>query len=127
MTWTREELDTMNTLKREQSARFVREAEEWQAAGLGYIDADVEYVIEYRKGADDPAWYTANPFYDPVSLNPDRTADKTEALLVAAMLLRGERGTQRGRNPQREDVREVRIIERTISAKIIDVIGFGGK
>lgn len=126
MTWTREELDTLNALRKEQRARFVREAEARQAAGLGFAEESTEYVIEYHKG-NDTTWYSTSPFYEPVSLHPDRTEDKTEALLVAAMLLRGERSTQRGRDPQREDVRTVRIIERTTSAKIIDVIGHGGE
>jgi hypothetical protein len=125
MSWTREELDTLNTLRKEQSARFVREAEAWQAAGLGFVEEGTEYVIEYRKG-NDTTWYSTSPFYDPLSLHPGHATDKTEALLVAAMLLRGERATQKGRDPQRDNVREVRIIERTNSAKIIDVIGHGG-
>lgn len=111
----------MRELRDEEQAAEDERRGVWTDAKPGYTESETVYVIEYRQG-NDPAWYSASPFYEPVRLQYEETHSELEAHEVAARILSGEWGVQRQRDPATDNITTVRVIERVSSAKIISQV-----
>jgi len=116
--YTREELDRLNSMRRQRMGDSERERDQWDAAPVGWSESETVYVIEYQHPGD-PTWYAASPFYTPLRLNSDETHSKEEAHEVAVMIRKGERAVSKGQEGRPSLVAAVRVIERVSSAKII--------
>jgi hypothetical protein len=121
MTWTREQLDEFNRLRKEERAEAYRDSEEWRTADVGYRSTSVTYSIEYQH-ADTADWFVAAPFFEPLSLHPETTGDEQLAHTMAVAIREGTHPTHRGRDPQQErPVTGTRVIERTYGVRILAV------
>ena len=116
--YTRAELDRIHELRKEWLAESDRRRDQWDAEIAGFTEDQTVYVIEYRCD-DNPTWFSATPFYDPVRVQPGETHDEAEAHTVAAKILAGTWGTSKQSNPGSDNVTGVRVIERYSKATII--------
>jgi hypothetical protein len=117
MTWTDEELNTFNRLRKEQRERWDEEKERRNNARKGYSESETTYAIGYQK-AGDPGWYVAEPFFDPLQLDSGETTDRERALKVAKAIREGTHPTRRGRKI--EQIAAVQIVERVAAMTIIE-------
>lgn len=116
--YTQDELKQVREMREAQQEESARRRTEWNAAQTGFIEAETVYVIEYRHD-DDPTWYGAAPFFDPLRVDTDETHDEDEAHAVAVELLNHKRGVRKQSSPGAYNVTGVRVIERKNSAQII--------
>jgi hypothetical protein len=116
--YTEEENRRRSLMRRQEMADDARRKTMWNAAGVGFSETETEYGIEYRRDAD-PAWYSADPFYEPLRLHTDLTHSREEALVVAEEIRAGRWGVTKQSGPGTYNITGVRVYERVSSAKII--------
>lgn len=116
--YTEEENRRRAAMQNQRRADEERRQSMWHAAYVGYAQEATEYAIEYREN-DDPVWYSASPFYDPVRLDTDTTHNEAEAEEIAGLILTGKWAVTKQNEPGDRRITGVRIIERYSRAKII--------
>lgn len=119
--YTKEELQRIYLMRRQERADDDRRREQWNAAPVGWTEDETVYVIEYRIGVGE-TWNGCSPFFDPLSTSPEETHSRHIAEDVAQELLDGKRGPNKTADPADRDITAVRIIERVSTAKIISMV-----
>ena len=116
--YTTDELKKIEELRDQQHADQAIIGKGWDVAGVGYSQGDTEYRIEYRLKGNGTAWYSAHPFYEPLSPHADYTTDQQRADEIADLILAGQWPTTRGGDPQDRNIVAVRVVEVVSTSKI---------
>lgn len=117
--YTPEELARIHTMRQQERDDYDRKKQEWNTTvHVGYCETETEYSIQFRLDYE-PAWYAADPFYEPLRTDPGHTHSEAEAHEVAGQLLAGTRGVTKQDTPGDRNITAVQVTEVVSTLKVI--------